>query len=309
VAILQCYIKIRVVAALRRRPRDVPRASATTGTLFVVATPIGNLEDITLRALRVLREVAVVAAEDTRRTSHLLRHFDIATPLLSLHEHNEVARVPRIIEHLRNGRSVALVSDAGTPGISDPGAAVVRAVRTAGFPVVPVPGPSAVAAAISVGGLEEARFAFAGFPPIKSKDRKRWSAWVASAHDLNVVFFEAPHRITKTLAELATILGDRPILGGREVTKVHEEWAFGTANDLCQHFGDAPGEFVFIIPAKPIAVKRPPAVSDDHVLSLFGQITDTNGLDRRAAVRAVAETLQLSRKDVYAAIERAKKLG
>ena len=287
----------------------MPRASATTGTLFVVATPIGNLEDITLRALRILREVAVVAAEDTRRTSNLLRHFDIDTPLLSLHEHNEEARVPKILDHLRYGRSVALVSDAGTPGISDPGAAVVRGVRAAGYPIVPVPGPSAVAAAISVGGLSEGRFAFGAFPPIRSKDRKKWLSWLGGQRDINIVFFEAPHRVSRTLTELGQFLGERQIIAGREITKIHEEWAVGTAAELRAQLADAPGEFVFIVPAQRTAEAPSDAINEEEVLTLFGQITNNGDVDRRAAIRAVAERLSLSPKRVYQAIERAKKSG
>src|SRR5688572_27582283 len=147
------------------------------GTLFVVATPIGNLEDITLRALRVLREVDLVAAEDTRRTGNLLRHYQIATPLLSVHEHNETARIAEVIDHLRAGTSVALVSDAGTPGISDPGAMLVRAVRDAGLPVTPIPGPSALIAAISASGIATSRFVFAGFPPFRLNARTTWLTW------------------------------------------------------------------------------------------------------------------------------------
>ena len=144
------------------------------GTLFVVATPIGHLEDITLRALRVLKSVALVAAEDTRRTGNLLRHYDINTPILSLHEHNEEARVPKVLGRLDAGDSVALVTDAGTPGVSDPGARLVAAVRKAGFRVEPIPGASAVVTALSVAGISSDGFVFLGFPPIRSKDRKQW---------------------------------------------------------------------------------------------------------------------------------------
>jgi 16S rRNA (cytidine1402-2'-O)-methyltransferase len=304
-AILQCYIKIPAVAA---------------GTLFVVATPIGNLEDITLRALRVLREVAVVAAEDTRRTGNLLRHFHIETPLLSLHEHNERARIPKVLEHLHAGRSVALVSDAGTPGISDPGATIVRAVREAGLSIVPVPGPSAVTAAVSAAGLTEGRFAFTEFPPIRSKDRKQWFAWLAHHRDVNVVFFEAPHRVLKTLDGLAELLGNQPIVVGREVTKIHEEWKRGSASELAGYFKSPQGEFVFVIPAagsgraggrvRPCTGDQEPPIPDDsHIAALFGQLTNNKLFGRREAIREVARTLGMSSKAVYDAIERAKQLG
>jgi 16S rRNA (cytidine1402-2'-O)-methyltransferase len=304
-AILQCYIKIPAVAA---------------GTLFVVATPIGNLEDITLRALRVLREVAVVAAEDTRRTGNLLRHFQIETPLLSLHEHNERARIPKVLEHLHAGRSVALVSDAGTPGVTDPGAMIVRAVREAGLSIIPVPGASAVTTAVSAAGLTEGRFAFTEFPPTRSKDRKQWFDWLGHHRDLNVVFFEAPHRILKTLTGLVELLGNQPIIIGREVTKIHEEWKEGSASELADHFKHPQGEFVVVIPATrsgdapqrrrtPSAGDPAPTPSDTDVLGLFGQLTERNVFGRREAIREVAHTLGLSSKAVYDAIERAKKLG
>lgn len=173
------------------------------GTLFVVGTPIGHLEDITLRALRILKSVQLVAAEDTRRTGNLLRHYNIDTPVLSVHEHNEGARVARLLQRLAAGDSIALVTDAGTPGVSDPGATLVAAVREAGFRVEPIPGPSAVVTAISAAGMKSEGFCFHGFAPIKSKDRKLWfQALVEASRDRAAVFFEAPHRVRKTLEEL-----------------------------------------------------------------------------------------------------------
>lgn len=282
---------------------------AASGTLFVVATPIGNLEDITLRALRVLREADLVAAEDTRRTGNLLRHFEIATPLLSLHEHNETARIPKLLDHLRAGRSVALVTDAGTPGISDPGATIVRAVREAGLTVVPIPGATALAAAISVAGLREGKFAFAEFPPTRSKDRKEWFEWVRVHRAINIVFFEAPHRIEKTLLELASLLGEQPILIGREITKMHEEWRFDSPTTLAAHFTDPHGEFVVVIPAADPAATLSELPADAEVYRIFGQLTNNTEMSRRDAVRQVADTLKLPAKYVYEAIERAKNVG
>src|SRR5687767_4748725 len=177
------------------------------GTLYVVATPIGNLEDVTLRALRVLREVAVIAAEDTRRTARLLQHYSISTPTTSLHEHNERARSSWIVKRLRGGESVALVSDAGTPVVSDPGAWLVAAAHQAAVPVVPVPGPSAVIAALSASGLTGDQFLFVGFPPSRSGARKRWLAELKDEPRL-VAFYEAPHRIRQSLQDLLDVLGD-----------------------------------------------------------------------------------------------------
>jgi 16S rRNA (cytidine1402-2'-O)-methyltransferase len=195
-------------------------ARESKGVLYVVATPIGNLEDITLRALKVLKLVGLVAAEDTRRTGILLRHFGIDTRILSVHEHNEGSRVERVLGHLAKGESVALVTDAGTPGVSDPGAALVAAVRGAGFRVEPIPGASAVIAAISASGVASKGFTFLGFPPIRLKDRKQWfQELVSSSHGRAVVFFEAPHKIRRTLADLR-ILVKQPIIAAREITSV-----------------------------------------------------------------------------------------
>ena len=202
------------------------------GTLFVVATPIGHLDDITVRALRVLREVALVAAEDTRRSGNLLRHFGIPTRIVSLHAHNERSRAPQILARLQQGDSVALVSDAGTPGISDPGAELVRLAREHGIRVEAIPGASAVSAAVSVAGLDDTAFVFMGFAPIRSKDRKIGSRGCSQFHQTAaVVCFEAPHRVLRTLGELG-VLVKRPILVFRELTKLHEETLQGTTDEL-----------------------------------------------------------------------------
>src|SRR5665647_818468 len=175
------------------------------GTLFVVATPIGNLEDLTFRARRILGEVDLIAAEDTRRTSKLLAHYEIRKPMVSLREHNEVRESPRLVVRMQAGESVALVTDAGTPGIADPGARLVKAARAGGVNIVPIPGPSAVVTAMSVSGAEAPEFSFFGFPPPKGTERKTWFRRLAeTAHPS--VFFEAPHRIEKTLSDCADYL-------------------------------------------------------------------------------------------------------
>lgn len=193
------------------------------GTLFVVATPIGNLEDLTFRALRTLREVDLIAAEDTRRTSKLLAHYEVRKPLVSLREHNEKAEAPRLVLRLLNGESIALVSDAGTPGISDPGSGLVAAARTAGVKVVPIPGCSAVIAALSVSGVHLGDgFVFAGFPPAGGADRRRWFD-ALERESRPFVFLEAPHRLDRTLSEARNIWSKRQIIVAREITKIHEE--------------------------------------------------------------------------------------
>ena len=277
------------------------------GVLFVVATPIGNLDDMTFRAVKVLKQAALVAAEDTRRTGILLRHFGVETPILSVHKHNEHSRVDRVVAQLAKGESVALVTDAGTPGISDPGAALVAAVRKAGFRVEPIPGASAVAAAISASGVSSHGFTFLGFPPIRSKDRKLWfQALVAGSEDRLVVFFEAPHKINKTLQELA-LLVNRPIIIGREITKLHEEFVEGLPGELSARFDNPHGEFTVLIPPADPAEKAGIPVSDDNVIELFGQITDFgNAGSKREVARLVGERLGLTAKQVYEIVERNK---
>jgi len=282
-------------------------ARDSKGVLYVVATPIGNLDDITLRAIKVLKQVQLVAAEDTRRTGILLRHFDIETAILSVHEHNERARIERISARLAKGESVALVTDAGTPGISDPGAALVAAIREAGFTVEPIPGASAVAAAISASGISSQGFTFLGFPPIRSKDRKRWFAELTdTAKRRLVVFFEAPHKLKRTLEELANLV-NRPIIIGRELTKLHEEFVTGTPAQLLERFVAPQGEFTVLIPPADPALEPVVEVTDEQVVELFGQITEskTTGSKRETA-RETGERLGLTAKQVYDIIERNK---
>jgi 16S rRNA (cytidine1402-2'-O)-methyltransferase len=299
------------MTASRRRaapPAPVePAPPPARGTLFVVATPIGNLEDITHRALRVLREVALVAAEDTRRSGNLLRHYEIPTPLVSLHEHNEHARVTRILRELSLGRSVALVSDAGTPGISDPGAVLVREARAQGFRIEAVPGPSAVIAAVSIAGIDADGFTFMGFPPATGALRQKWLAQLAEPSPYLRVFFEAPHRVRNLLRELLNILGEQQIILAKELTKVYEDAFVGTAAEIDARLPDTRGEFVVLIPP---AALRPPAaseVSDDEVARVFGQTTDAGAGSRREAIKQTGERLGLPPKAVFAALERVKK--
>lgn len=286
-------------------PRTPPRAAQ--GTLFVVATPIGHLEDITLRALRILKTVQLVAAEDTRRTGNLLRHYQIETPILSVHEHNEQARVARLLQRLGAGDSIALVTDAGTPGVSDPGATLVSAVREAGFKVEPIPGPSAVVTAISAAGFRSEGFCFLGFAPVKAKARKMWlDAAISDSRRRAIVFFEAPHRVRKTLEDLV-VLGNNPIMVARELTKVHEEFISGTPSELLDHFSSPQGEFTLVIPPGSASVQVAEPSTDEDIVSLFGQLTESDDFgSKRETARAVAERLGLTTKLVYDALERDK---
>lgn len=282
------------------------------GTLFVVATPIGNLEDITLRALRVLREADLVAAEDTRRTGNLLRHYEIQTPLVSLHEHNERQRLPQLLQRLEAGESVALVTDAGTPGISDPGAHLVAGVRGAGFNIEPIPGPSSVVTALSVAGHSADRFVFLGFPPIRGKDRNKYFEKLVQLSDLLVVLFEAPHRIAKTLGELEQLV-KRPIMMGRELTKAHEELLTGTPAELLERMTMTKGEFTIVIPPLETAARRDATLEcpagDELIAHEFGEITKSHAGSRREAIRQVAEKTGLTPKAIFQALERIKIIG
>ena len=259
------------------------------GTLFVVATPIGNLEDITLRALRTLREVDAIAAEDTRRTAKLLAHFEIRKPLISLHEHNEDREAPRLVRRLLAGESIALVSDAGTPGIADPGARLVSVAREQKVAIVPVPGPSAVAAALSVSGFSASEFVFMGFPPRSGAQRLDWLERLA-ADDRIVVAFEAPHRVRRTLAELKPRLGKRPILISREITKVHEHFVLRPMEAVIEHDLKDIGEFVLVFGAKePV----PAALPDErNVAALIGLMTENLGIDTSTALELLGRGLR-----------------
>jgi 16S rRNA (cytidine1402-2'-O)-methyltransferase len=276
-------------------------------TLFVVATPIGNLEDITTRALRVLREAAVIAAEDTRRTGQLLARYGIQTPTTSLHEHNENRKTPSIIARLQRGDSVALVSDAGTPAISDPGRRLIRAAADAGIRVEPVPGANAAIAALSVSGFYTDAFTFLAFPPSRGKDRKKWFDELKRAPGA-VVFYEAPHRIRQTLAEIQRLLGDRSVVLGRELTKVHEELVRGPISAVLGRLVSPKGEFTVVLDVGHLpenyALAGP---SDAELLNEFGDITKNEGMTRRQAIVALARKYQKPSNEVYAAIERARK--
>jgi len=218
------------------------------GTLYVVATPIGNLEDITLRALRVLKEVDVIAAEDTRHTQILLSHYGIRTPLTSYHEHNEKTKARQLMSRLERGEQIALVSDAGTPAISDPGYRLaVEAIR-GGIPVIPIPGASALTAVLSAGGLPTDRFVFDGFLPAKKQER-RARLRALSSETRTLVIYEAPHRLTETLNDLVEILGDRETVLAREVSKVHEEFLRGGLTEVAKQIAgrEIKGELTLLI--------------------------------------------------------------
>jgi 16S rRNA (cytidine1402-2'-O)-methyltransferase len=271
------------------------------GTLYVVATPIGNLEDVTFRALRILREVSVIAAEDTRRTSRLLQHYSISTPTTSLHQHNEGQRGPALLARLQAGESVALVSDAGTPVVSDPGGALVASAHAAGIRVEPIPGASAAVAALSASGLPAEQFTFLGFPPVRGKARKNWFETL-SKEGRTAIVYEAPHRIRQTLTDLLSALGNRRVAIGRELTKTHEELVVRPISDHLESLGEPRGEFTLIVSAEP----QPPEIgpkpySEERLRAEFDELT-AEGSSPRAAVRALAQKYALGSRNVYAVV-------
>lgn len=276
------------------------------GTLYVVATPIGNLEDVTFRAVRVLREVDLVAAEDTRRTAILLRHYQIQTPTTSLHEHNEIRVIPAIISRLVAGQAVAVVSDAGTPAISDPGYRLVRAAIEAGIRVEAIPGASAVLAALVSSGLPTDSFLFVGFPPIRSKARIEWLKRMAGQPH-TVIFFESPRRLHTTLREMSTILAERPIVVARELTKIHETLVIGPIREVLRRLpSDPKGEVTVVISPCQQADPSRDIPSDSQLSDEYGQITESQEHTRREAIRTLATRHGLSARQVYAALLRTR---
>ncbi|MBI5559339.1 MAG: 16S rRNA (cytidine(1402)-2'-O)-methyltransferase [Deltaproteobacteria bacterium] len=267
------------------------------GTLYVVATPIGNLEDITLRAVRILGQVDLIAAEDTRHTRKLLSHLAISKPLVSYYKDREAARTEKIVEELRSGRDVALVSDAGTPAISDPGAILVAQCHENSIPVVPVPGPSSLVAALSVSGFMQPSFTFLGFLP--SKKNQRMKALTAHAQDETVtVFYESPRRICAALAECREVLGERDVFVGREITKLHEEFLQGSLSDvlkILESRSQVKGELVVLI--APSQRVQPSAPED--LPGLLSWYRDNSALSMKDAVKKISGDLNLSRSRVY----------
>ena len=274
------------------------------GILYVVATPIGNLEDVTLRALRILREVSLIAAEDTRRTARLLQHYSISTPATSLHAHNEHARTADLIARLKGGDSIALVSDAGTPLVSDPGHELVQQARAAGIRVEAIPGPSAVMAALAASGWGAEGFTFLGFPPIKSNARTAWLDR-AAVFGHTTIIFEAPHRLGQTLADMARVFGpDHEIAVGRELTKVHEELVIGPISQLQAQFVEPRGEFTILIspkPAESAAHQAPPTA--EQLREELGRIAKSGAAGRREALKLLAARYGMSVNDLYKLLE------
>ncbi|MEO0408966.1 MAG: 16S rRNA (cytidine(1402)-2'-O)-methyltransferase [Cyanobacteria bacterium P01_A01_bin.135] len=267
------------------------------GTLYVVGTPIGNLEDMTFRAVRVLQQADVVAAEDTRRTGRLLQHFQITTPQISYHQHNHRQRAPELLQRLQAGQAIALVTDAGMPGISDPGGALVRACRDAGLPVSPIPGASAGVTALSAAGLATERFTFEGFLPSKGRDRQQ-RLEALKAESRTAILYEAPHRLQPTLADLTAMLGgERQVVIARELTKRYEEFWEGSLGAATERYRERnpQGEFTLLLAG---VVAAPLQLSDDAIRAELQRLL-TQGLSHTAASRQLAQQADLPRRRVY----------
>ena len=270
------------------------------GAIYLVATPLGNLEDITLRALRILKEVDLIACEDTRHTRRLLNHFDIHKRLLSYHEHNETRRAAELVRQARQGKNIAVVSDAGMPAIADPGYRVVTEAIAAGVPVVPVPGPVAVETALAASGLPTDAFRFGGFLPAKKTQRRKTLR--AMAHSTaTLVFYEAPHRILETLADVKAILGERPTVVAREITKIHEEFLRGPASEVLaelQSRKTVKGEITLLIGRGTPAPEKTQPV-DQRV----AELTEKQGLSKMDAIKQAARERGISKREAYRLLE------
>lgn len=272
------------------------------GTLYLVATPIGNLEDITHRGVRILGQADLVACEDTRQTRKLLNHYGIDTPTVSCHEHNEAARSTQLIEKLERGADIVLVSDAGTPVVSDPGYHLVTRAIERGIPVVPIPGPSAAMAALAASGLSSDSFHFAGFLPSRAAQRRKA---IGKLKDLEctAILYEAPHRILDTLADLDKLLGDRPVVVARELTKIHEEFLRGAAASIREQLAARPavkGEFTVLIGK---ATSSPPAAPEPRQIRAAVEALLAKGTPRMEAMKSVARAHSLSKSAVYRIVE------
>ena len=268
-----------------------------TGTLYVVGTPIGNLEDMTFRAVRILQTVDIIASEDTRHTGRLLQHFQVMTNQVSYHDHNRNSRIPELIEQLVRGRAIALVTDAGIPGISDPGYELVKACIEAGITVVPIPGACAAITALSAAGLPTEQFIFAGFLPAKGGSRRdRLESLQAEAP--TIILYEAPHRLRHTLQDLADALGkDRQVVLARELTKLHEEFWRGSVGDAIAHYNEREpqGEYTLVIAGLPPAL---PELSEAELISELQHFM-AQGISRSQASRQLAKLTSVPRRQIY----------
>ncbi|MBD2250888.1 16S rRNA (cytidine(1402)-2'-O)-methyltransferase [Nostoc parmelioides] len=267
------------------------------GTLYIVGTPIGNLEDITFRAVRILQNVDLIAAEDTRHTGKLLQYFQVKTPQISYHEHNRTSRIPELLEHLHGGKAIALVSDAGMPGISDPGYELVKACVEVAIPVVPIPGASAAITALSAAGLPTDKFVFEGFLPAKSQQRREHLE-ALQTESRTLIFYESPHRLRETLQDLAEVWGsDRQIVLARELTKLYEEFWRGSIGEAIAHYQqkEPQGEYTLLVAGNPPSETL---LTEEQLKAELQQLM-MQGISRSQASRQLTKYTSLNRRQVY----------
>jgi 16S rRNA (cytidine1402-2'-O)-methyltransferase len=295
------------MANVKQSSRDTEDDAASPGTLYLVGTPIGNLEDITLRALRILREADLIACEDTRQTAKLLNHYSIDKPTISYHEHNELTRAAELVVHLESGDNIAMVSDAGMPGVSDPGYRLVALAVRHHIRVVPIPGASAFLSALVASGLPTDTFHFGGFLPPKSGAR-RTALEAIRESPRTQIFYEAPHRITETIRDVAEVLGpDRHVVIAREVTKLHEEFLRGRAGDVLaklEERGEIRGEITLLIgKAEEVAQSHP---SGKSIAQRVRELVRDEKLEEKNALKQAAKEFGLSKSEAYRELQRAK---
>ncbi len=265
------------------------------GNLYVVATPIGNLEDITLRAIKTLKEVDLIAAEDTRHTLKLLNHLEITKPMISYHRHNEEIRCENLIKELKEGKNIALVSDAGTPGICDPGEEIIKKCIEEDIRVIPIPGACAMINALIASGISTKEFSFLGFLPLNKKRRKEKIEEIKNSNK-TIIIYEAPHKLKNTLNDLSSILEDRKIVLARELTKIHEEYIRGTINELIEKSENLKGEIVLIIEGNKIKEENK---LNNLTLEKHFEFYKKQGLDKKEIIKKIAKDRNVSKNEIY----------
>ena len=268
-----------------------------SGILYIVATPIGNLEDITLRALRILKEVDLIAAEDTRQTLKLLNHFDISKPLISYHRHNEEIKSNILIEKLKNGENIALVSDAGTPGISDPGEEVIKKAIEEEIQVIPIPGACAMINALIASGIDTNEFEFLGFLPLNKKLRKEKLAEIEKSK-ITIILYEAPHKMKNTLQDLSKILGNRKVVLARELTKIHEEFLREDINTLLEKIDNLKGEMILIIEGTSVKEDKENSLNQ-LTLEEHYKFYEDQGMDKKDIIKKIAKDRNVNKNEIY----------
>jgi len=280
-----------------------------SGKLYLVATPIGNLEDITLRALKVLREVDIIAAEDTRHTLGLLNHFEISKPLISYYKQNESTRSSELVEKLKDGKNIAVVSDAGTPGISDPGEQIVKCAIEEGIEIVPIPGAVAFVNALIASGMNTREFEFIGFLSAVKKERKEKLEEI-KYETKTLIFYEAPHKLKTTLEDMLEILGDRNVVLARELTKIHEEFIRGKISDILENMEDVNGEFVVIVEGNDKS-KKDVEIETLNEMSLDKQYEfyEKQGFSKKEIIKQIAKDRNVSKNEIYQYFLEKQELG